>query len=105
MQETSQTYNQNILGTTTLEHANARAEPGMSQMYIVPATLAFNSIQICLKCFVSFSDCNCFIPGVDLVSIKPIHNVITMQEDITTDRCRQVNILKKILSLIPWIPW
>ena len=28
--------------------------------------------------------------GVDLVSIKPIHNVITLQEDITTNRCRQV---------------
>lgn len=30
------------------------------------------------------------IVGVDLVSIKPIHNVITLQEDITTDRCRQL---------------
>lgn len=31
-----------------------------------------------------------FILGVDLVPIKAIHNVITIQEDITTDRCRQV---------------
>ena len=30
------------------------------------------------------------IVGVDLVPIKPIKNVITLQEDITTARCRQV---------------
>ncbi|CAO3614240.1 unnamed protein product [Cunninghamella echinulata] len=29
------------------------------------------------------------IIGVDLVAIKPIPNVITFQDDITTDRCRQ----------------
>merc|ERR1711894_279711 len=33
------------------------------------------------------------IIGVDLVSIKPIHNVITFQDDITSDKCRQT--LKK----------
>ncbi|XP_068747596.1 pre-rRNA 2'-O-ribose RNA methyltransferase FTSJ3-like isoform X2 [Montipora capricornis] len=30
------------------------------------------------------------IIGIDLVPIKPIHNVITLQEDITTDRCKQL---------------
>ncbi|KAJ8312760.1 hypothetical protein KUTeg_010133 [Tegillarca granosa] len=29
------------------------------------------------------------IVGVDLVSIRPIQNVTTLQEDITTDKCRQ----------------
>lgn len=30
------------------------------------------------------------IIGVDLVAIKPIPNVTTLQEDITTNRCKQV---------------
>ena len=30
------------------------------------------------------------IVGVDLVPIKPIPNVITLQEDITSSRCKQV---------------
>ncbi|XP_054167435.1 pre-rRNA 2'-O-ribose RNA methyltransferase FTSJ3-like [Oppia nitens] len=29
------------------------------------------------------------VVGVDIASIKPIHNVITLQEDITTKQCRQ----------------
>lgn len=36
------------------------------------------------------------IIGVDLVSIKPLPNVITIQDDITTDSCRQA--LKKELK-------
>jgi hypothetical protein len=33
------------------------------------------------------------ISGVDLVSIRPIAKCKTLQEDITTDKCRQVNWL------------
>ena len=36
-----------------------------------------------------------------MVPIKPIHNVITLQEDITTEKCRQVRKpYKKIILII-----
>jgi 23S rRNA U2552 (ribose-2'-O)-methylase RlmE/FtsJ len=31
------------------------------------------------------------ILGIDLVPIKPIPHTITYQEDITSEKCRQVN--------------
>ena len=43
-----------------------------------------------LQVAAKFMPVSSLIVGVDLVPIKPITNVITFEEDITTDRCKQV---------------
>ena len=39
------------------------------------------------------------IIGVDLVPVKPIHNVTCLQADITTSNCRQVSVVMEQLCV------
>lgn len=49
----------------------------------------FDPVNFCV--FFFFLSVHILLAGVDLVPIKPIPNVVTLQEDITTDKCRQVS--------------
>lgn len=52
-----------------------------------------------LQVAAKFMPVSSLIVGVDLVPIKPLPNVVTLQEDITTERCRQVMRSPILMSL------